>query len=152
MNLDSLRKSIVQHEGYGAKPYQDHLGIWTVGYGHNIHGMSMRDAHLQTFGSFMDWLCDKTTHEAWLDEDLGRAITDARKWLGSTWNTLSDTQQEVVAEMAFQLGATRLAMFVKFKAAIVRGDWQAAKAEMLDSRWYQQTPRRATLLANKFVS
>jgi len=49
--------------------------------------------------------------------------------------------------MAFNLGGPRLAGFTRLRAAVRRGDWQAAAAEALDSRWATQTGHRATEIA-----
>jgi lysozyme len=49
--------------------------------------------------------------------------------------------------MAFNLGGPRLAGFTRLRAAVMRGDWDAAAGEALDSRWAVQTGRRATDIA-----
>tara|TARA_A100001201_G_scaffold143757_1_gene147286 strand:+ start:25927 stop:26388 length:462 start_codon:yes stop_codon:yes gene_type:complete len=153
MNRDSLTSSIIEHEGYRKTPYKDHLGIWTVGYGTNIHNRRLQDAHLQTVGSLLEWLCDPVQHQAWLDEHIDRSINEARDWLGlRPWNILSDAQREVIAEMFYQMGATRMSAFVKFKSALRGGNYPLAKREMLDSRWARQTPGRALDLSEKFYS
>ena len=57
--------------------------------------------------------------------------------------------QEVCLEMAFQIGLPKLEKFVRFKQALADEDWKEAIAQMKDSRWYQQTPNRATALMKK---
>ena len=42
--------------------------------------------------------------------------------------------------------------FKKMKAALERGDFEAAAAEMLDSRWARQTPNRADREALEIAS
>ena len=37
MDLDTLQQDIIKEEGGNIlKPYQDHLGFWTIGVGHLI--------------------------------------------------------------------------------------------------------------------
>jgi lysozyme len=153
MNRDRLKKSIVANEGYRQRPYQDHLGIWTVGYGHNINEHRLDTlTRLGTVGELMGWLSSKNMHESWLDADIDRAIADSIRWIGDgSYQRLTDAQREVIAEMAYQMGLSRLAGFVNFRQAILRGDTQAAASEMLASKWARQTPRRAEDLHIKWL-
>ncbi len=127
MNLDALTNRIKLHEGYSADPYKDHLGFWTVGYGHLIH----------------DYITSHARHDAWLEADISRSVHEAQRWLGSVWDDLSDTRREVVVELFFQLGGPRARSFKRFKAEVVAGDLFKAALELRDSRWYQQVPVRA---------
>ena len=57
--------------------------------------------------------------------------------------------QEVIIEMIFQLGIKNMLSFNKFNAHIKKNQLFMAALEMIDSRWYQQTPRRVNkLIAN----
>jgi lysozyme len=49
--------------------------------------------------------------------------------------------------MCFQMGKKGVVKFVKFHAALKRGDFNTAADEMLDSKWAKQTPDRAKRLA-----
>ena len=44
MDINRIRDTLVKHEGLRLDLYQDHLGIYTVGVGHNIQerGISER--------------------------------------------------------------------------------------------------------------
>jgi lysozyme len=57
----------------------------------------------------------------------------------------------VLVEMAFQLGASRLAGFSKFRQAVMDRLWVRASSEMSDSLWARQTPKRAQELAERMI-
>lgn len=148
MNRGRLIASVRRHEGYRAEPYRDTLNNWTIATGHLIHNLELSALECRTVGDLLDWLCDTARHEAWLDSDLRRAESDARRYLGDdAFNELSDVRQEVLVEMAFQLGGVGLSKFQKLRAAILAQRWIAAESEMLASRWAEQTPTRARTLA-----
>lgn len=151
MNEQRLLESIRLHEGYRTDPYRDHLGNFTIGYGHLLEDEPLRQfISLGSIGALLRKLTKRETHDAWLLEDVQNAIQDAERWLGFMFTDLSEARQEVVVEMAFQLGYTRLSGFLKFRAAIADEDWQKAAHEMADSLWARQTPRRALTLMDKF--
>lgn len=151
MNEQRLLESIRQHEGYRADPYRDHLGNWTIGYGRLLEDEPLRQfMPLGTVGGLLSKLTSRATHDGWLIEDVQTAIQDAERWLGFAFSRLSDARQEVIVEMSYQLGYTRLSAFVKLRVAIMDGEWEQARAEMLDSLWAKQTPARAHALADKF--
>ena len=68
------------------------------------------------------------------------------------WRTdLSDARQMVVVSMAYNLGYNKFSQFLKFRAALGRGDWEDAAAEMLASAWAGQVGDRAKRLAKLMV-
>jgi len=149
MDLDRLSQRIKRHEGYKAVPYQDSLGFWTVGWGHYIHDMSLTE--FDNAGHVMEIVLDPEVHAAWFEIDLGEALRAAERFAGPAWDQLRESRKGVITEMAFQLGEPKLEMFVKFQAAVVGGDFELARCEMLDSLWAsKQTPRRAHILADIF--
>jgi lysozyme len=152
MNYERLRSSVQKHEGYRQLPYFDSLGFATVGYGHLIHNIELTAmVNYRTFGNLLRWLSDPIQHDIWLVDDLRRAESDAQRYIGDAWERLSDVRKEVLTEMAFQLGASRLGGFVKLRDAILSGLWVRAQSEMMDSRWAQQTPNRAKELASRML-
>jgi lysozyme len=151
VNEQRLLESIRLHEGYRAEPYRDHLSNWTIGYGHLLEDESLRQfMPLGTVGGLLSKLTARETHDAWLVEDVTTALQDAERWLGFAFANLTDARQEVIVEMSFQLGFTRLSGFVKLRSAIMDEEWEQARVEMLDSLWARQTPERAHSLADKF--
>jgi GH24 family phage-related lysozyme (muramidase) len=131
MTLDraALVNRIKVHEGYSPKAYRDTRDVLTVGWGTNI--------------GFVE---DESKHAEWLNRDIDAAIAEARRWLGDVWARTTPARQSVVAEMFYQLGASRMALFEKFRAALLRHDYADAALQMRLSRWFDQVPHRASTL------
>ena len=147
MDYDRLTASIKAHEDYRREPYRDSLGKWTIGWGHLLED-TLIWSRFKTVGDLLTHICDKAQHSIWFEADVAQATARAADWLGWKWPKLTDIQQEVFAEMAFQLG-NKVKRFDKLKAAVLADDWEKAKAEMKDSLWYQQTPNRVDDLASR---
>lgn len=150
MSTSELIESIKQHEGYRKMPYQCTEGFWTVGWGHNIHFDEI--AVYGEVGEFLTKLTDIKTHEDWLENDITRAANAAEDWINDdeAWETMPEQRQNVLIEMAFQMGPTGIGRFKKTRQYIIQGKWIEASDEMLDSLWAQQTPNRAQELSRRF--
>jgi len=109
-------------------PYRDTVGKLTVGYGRNLDdkGITRGEAELM------------------LTNDMADAIADA----GSLpyWEHLSAVRQIVISDMVYNLGLTKFRKFVNLNNALLIQDYNLAAAEMVDSKWYRQTRRRAKVL------
>lgn len=107
-----------------------HKGAITGGYGHNFSakGLTYKQA---------DYL---------LDDDIDEAIKDCVTYY-PWFETLNDVRQLVLTVMMFNLGAPKLAKFVKFLKAAKAGDHETAAVEMLDSKWADDVGARASRLA-----
>lgn len=146
----SAEASIRRHEGYREFPYQDTLGIWTVGHGINIHSMPI-PSYTVTVGELLDWITDPVLHENWFQKRFDEAKRGAKHFAGEAWESLSEARRDVLIEMVFQLGYPRLSGFKRFRKALQEGKWVVAEKEMLDSQWAEQTPARAHELASRFL-
>ena len=134
-NLNDLKKRVKLHEGFSAKPYRDTLGKMTVGYGH-LCVEDFWDENTEYTEAQLDRIFDK---------DFDKAIEGAARVCQGM--DLPDRKFGVFIEMTFQLGATGLSKFKKALAAAKDHDWQECHDQLLDSRWYKQTPNRAKQLA-----
>ncbi len=126
----SLREALIQYEGLRLKPYYDSVGKLTIGVGRNLNDV----------GIFYDEAM------AMLDHDIARCTNEcmhALPWFAD----LADEKQQVVLQMCFNLGLSRLMGFRRFLAAMEQGNYETAAAEMLDSLWAKQVGRRALDLA-----
>ena len=80
--------------------------------------------------------------------DLNRAAAGADMLIeDNVGHDLPQHVAEVVLEMVFQLGTTGVSKFKKFWKALRVKDYKTAAAEMQDSRWHSQTPKRCESLA-----
>ena len=128
----NLKDRIRKHEGCRLEPYEDSVGVLTVGYGRNLRDVPFT----------------QTEVELMFETDFRRATKGAEDF--QFYEHLNEARKGVVIEMVFQLGAAGVSKFIKFRAASMRHDWETAAIEMLDSKWHSQTPERAKELADIF--
>lgn len=141
MNIEKLKKEIMDDEGYRNEIYLDHLGYPTVGIGHLI---TEKDAeHGKPVGTRVS---GERITELFV-ADTNNAIKDCKKLFD--FDNLPEEVQHILINMMFNLGLTRLSKFKKFKAAIDAKDWKAASIEGRDSLWYKQVPNRARRLMDR---
>jgi len=125
-----VEATVARHEGYRKYMYKCPAGKTTIGYGTNL--------------------------DAGLPEDEARMLLSVRlikladelsvriPW----WGGLSEVRQDVLINMAYQMGVEGLMGFKNALAAMGREDWATAEAEMLDSKWARSdSPNRAKELA-----
>tara|TARA_Y100001937_G_scaffold120079_1_gene176732 strand:- start:686 stop:1126 length:441 start_codon:yes stop_codon:yes gene_type:complete len=139
MDLHTLQQEIIQEEGgIILKPYQDHLGYWTIGAGHLI-----RDNEKQE-------LMQPITYQRGLElflKDFNVSKKDMETFTEGM--SIDDNAKECVLHMVFQLGLPRLNKFIKFKKCLSENDIEGAMVEMKDSLWYRQTTNRANRIIDK---
>lgn len=128
--LDIAKAQLRIDEGVRAKLYRDSLGNLSGGVGRNFDDVGLRPDEIEYL----------------LANDVAVADTVART-LFPTFGQLSDNRKAAILNMAFNLGQERLAGFHDMRAAVERGDFEAAATAMLDSRWAGQVGARATRLA-----
>ena len=138
MNMDRLKDSVKQHEGYRNKVYLDTLGKRTVGVGH----LCVEDF----------WEDDKEYEESFLmeilEKDLSEAIKGANDLMAEhDCMDINEKAHEILIEMVFQLGKNGVSKFRKMWDALSEKNYIGASYEMLDSRWAKQTPNRAKAMA-----
>jgi|TARA_B110000902_G_scaffold28571_1_gene30958 lysozyme len=131
MDMVRLRETITRHEGSRLQMYQDSLGIWTIGVGHNIQekGISPKVMELM------------------LDEDLEEAISELKRSV-SFFSKMPQQVQEALVNLSFNMGIPRLMQFKKTLALLREGDFESAADELLDSRYAEQVGRRALEIAD----
>lgn len=131
MNRDALANQLLVDEGLRLKPYKDTVGKWTIGVGRNLDdvGISKSEA-MMLLGADIDKVV------AQLDAAL--------PW----WRRMTEARQNVVANMAFNLGINGLLGFKNTLASMQAGDYKAAAAGMLASKWASQVGDRAKRLAD----
>ena len=81
--------------------------------------------------------------------DLDTAISECVALYGDTFNDWPGVVQEVLVNMMFNMGRTRLGKFNNFRKALEAQDWKQAGIEGRDSRWYEQVTSRAERLMER---
>ena len=63
-------------------------------------------------------------------------------------DSMPESVQDVMIEMCFQLGVSGFSKFKKTIQYLMTKQFEEAAVEMLDSKWYKQTPNRAKKLSD----
>jgi lysozyme len=132
VNRERLVESIKKHEGLSLKPYRCTADKLTIGYGRNLDDVGISNAEAL----------------AMLENDIESCCKGLDKNFPG-WRGHDDIRQNVLIEMAFNLGAPRLGRFFKMWAALDRHDYEEAAYQMLNSKWARQVGQRATTLAKQ---
>jgi GH24 family phage-related lysozyme (muramidase) len=142
MNLEKLRSRLEVDEGVRYEIYLDHLGYPTFGIGHLVipndpeNGLSSGTA-----------VSEERVAECF-EQDVASVIEDCHK-LYNDFDELPEEAQQIIANMMFNMGYTRLSKFKGMKKGVDTRDWNVAANEMMDSKWYQQVKIRATRLVRR---
>ena len=135
--MEEIKQRIKEHEGFRDTVYSDSLGFATIGYGHLVLPSD----------NFVEGVTyDKATLEEVFDNDFKIATDSARELLrGIDYNHIVFG---VIVEMCFQLGKPKVSKFKKMWEALREKNLDKASAEMINSNWYKQTPKRCNALAS----
>lgn len=119
MDLQKIKQSIKKHEGVSLKPYKCLKGKITIGYGRNLE-----DRGITTLEA--DFLLDRDLLDTKLE------LEDSIKF----FHKLDDIRQNVLIEMAYNMGVPNLLEFKNTLKFMEKGDFINASIEMLDSQWH----------------
>jgi len=144
MNREAVYEQLKIDEGVEYVIYNDHLGYPTFGVGHLV--LESDPEHGQPVGTGISEERVKECFEADLDLAIGEC--DALYGRGN-FNDLPDEVQQILVNMMFNMGRTRLSKFKNFNAAILDHDWKTAATEGRDSLWYRQVTNRAERLMSR---
>lgn len=139
-NLALLIAELRIDEGVRYSPYNDTMGIQTVGVGHNLKAKPLPDV-VWTYP-----LTDEQVNSL-LSDDLQSVFNDLDRNL-PWWTDLNDVRQRVLANMCFNLGITKLLGFRNTLVFMRQGNWDQAANGMLNSAWATQVKGRAQRLAD----
>mgnify|MGYP003655427316 FL=1 len=127
--MDRVSANLQREEGFSSHAYQDHLGVWTIGFGRNVDkenggpGITHEEGQILLLHDIQRVASELVKKQPWvLELDLDR--------------------RECLVEISFQLGYPRFAKFKKMLAALKAGQFAVAAAELIASRYHKQTPAR----------
>ena len=137
------------NEGYYKCVYKDPLGIPTIGVGFNLKKSGARHMIMGVGANYDAILMNKECLSdsqimILFHRDMATAIKCASRWLGMNWYYLSADAQSAVADMAFNMGCSKLRRFVKMHAALSQypPNYKSARKEMRSSLWCHQVGKR----------
>ena len=142
MNIQQLRKQLEIDEGVKYVIYLDHLGLPTFGIGHLVTKTDPES------GQAVGTPISKERVAECFDMDVQSVINDCNK-LYKDFEDLPEEVQQIIANMMFNMGYTRLSKFKGMKRGVDSKDWNQAADEMVDSRWYRQVTNRANRLVER---
>ena len=142
IDVDQLKETLKVDEGVVYEIYNDHLGYPTFGIGHLV--LEGDPEH----GAAVGTPVSEDRVDECFEKDVESVISDCKK-LHEAWDGYPEEVKQIVANMMFNMGLTRLSKFKKHNAALVSGDWKAAAVEGRDSRWYKQVTNRAERLMSR---
>ena len=142
MDINKLKETLKIDEGVVYEIYNDHLGYPTFGIGHLVlegepeHGLSVGTP-----------ITEERVDECF-ERDVEYVLNDCRI-LHEDFDSYPEEVKQIIANMMFNMGRTRLTNFRKHNAALKEGDWKTAAVEGRDSRWYRQVTNRAERLMKR---
>jgi len=144
MDRHAVYEQLKIDEGVEYEIYNDHLGYPTFGVGHLV--LETDPEHGQEVGTPVSEDRVKECFET----DLDTAISECDAlYEEGVFGDLPGEVQEILVNMMFNMGRTRLSKFKKMHAAILEGDWKTAATEGRDSLWYRQVTNRADRLMER---
>lgn len=143
MNIEKIQKQLEEDEGVKYAIYVDHLGYPTFGIGHRI--LREDNEYWEPIGTSVS---EKRVKEAF-EKDLYTAVGDCEAIYGARFSSWPSEVHEILVNMMFNMGRTRMRKFKKMKAALLEQDWKTAAKEGRGSKWYHQVPNRAERLMSR---
>ncbi len=145
-----LKQQLELHEGKRLDAYICPGGYLTVGVGRNVEANPVFDEIGRDVTEVGDTITDEEAMIL-LENDIDRFEIEVRNEI-ACFDALSEIRQQVLIDMAFNLGTPRLLKFKKMLTALEAGDYYKASIEMLDSRWAQQVKTRADRLSEMMAT
>ena len=135
MNKSKLAEQLKKHEGLRLKPYTDTVGKLTLGIGRNLadKGITEQEA------LFL------------LNNDVDYFYGQLNKKL-DWFKNLDDCRQNVLVNMAFNLGVAGLLSFKSMLEECKNEQYNFASIEMLNSKWAKQVGDRSLELSRQMLT
>ena len=145
MDTTKLREQLEIDEGVKYEIYNDHLGLATFGIGHLVIPAD------KEYGEKIGTIISEERVRECFDKDVQSVLRDCTL-LYKDFDELPEEVQQIVANMMFNMGRTRLGGFKNFRKALEAEDWKKAAVEGRDSRWHKQVTNRAERLMVRLES
>ena len=128
--IEDLKEQLVRHEGLRLTVYDCPAGYKTIGVGRNLEGKGITEEEALYL----------------LENDINyftEQLRDNLDW----FDDIPEEKQQILVNMAFNLGVAGLMNFKNMLSAVEEGRWSDASTEMLDSKWADQVGTRAIELS-----
>ena len=134
MSEDDIKKMIIRHEGIRNTPYQDSLGLWTVGIGHLIgDGKTLPPEWNRKFSNeeIMKMFDDDYAHHRLAAQRI------------PNFGNLNGKGQGALTDLTFNMGPSWIDRWPMLKKQLASNDIAGAAANLESSKWYKQVGNRA---------
>ena len=134
INKDRLTQQLMVHEGLKLQPYKCTAGKLTIGVGRNLDDVGITEAEAK----FM------------LEGDIARCMGECVRefdWFVDSPELI----KEAVINLVFNMGISRFRKFKKTIKHLSKKEYTLAGAELLNSRYAEQVPKRAEEIANQIA-
>lgn len=129
MQLERLKRTLWIQESAKRKMYRCPTGFLTIGVGHNLEQMPISERAIKVI----------------LEDDIELIKMELTYSIKNNFSIslkdLSPVRQEILINMAFNMGVPRLLKFKKTFAFIKKSQFVKASVEMLDSAWWKELHR-----------
>jgi len=142
MTTPNLVNDLIRDEGERLQAYKDTVGLWTIGVGHNLDAGGLTDEEKQM-------IHDGITHQRAiqiLQQDINNAVA-ALDHYQPWWRTLTDRRQDAMVNLCF-MGIGSLNTFTTFLKLMRTGQYDAAAADLLQTKYASQVHQRANRIAD----
>ena len=147
LDREAVFEQLKIDEGVVNEIYHDHLGYPTFGVGHLVLESDPE------YGQEVGTPVSEDRVKECFEKDLDTAISECELlYKEGVFGDLPDEVQQILVNMMFNMGRTRLSKFKNFNAAILDHDWKKAAVEGRDSLWYRQVTNRAERLMSRMES
>ena len=140
LDRESVFEQLKIDEGVVNEIYKDHLGYPTFGVGHLVLDSDPE------FGQDVGTPVTEERTKQCFEKDLDTSISECVALYGDDFTDWPGVVQEILVNMMFNMGRTRLGKFKNFRKALEAQDWKQAGIEGRDSRWHKQVTNRAERL------
>ena len=153
VDVTKVYEEIAADEGKILHCYMCSENHKTVGIGHKVL-QNDPESNLPVHGAYDDvpeeeGITEERCYELF-QGDVQSAV-DGCEALYPNWAEIPQEMRHILVNMCFQLGQTGLSRFKNMNAGVEQEAWGVVALEMMDSRWAQQTPERATRLRDRVL-
>jgi lysozyme len=151
-----LYEQVRLHEGIREYAYEDTEGNPTIGIGFNLADKDNKKILASMGYNVKEVIAGKIrltepVIRSLYERSIAKATKDATDWVPNLSEQPENVQKAII-DMSFNLGATKLAGFVKTRQAFINKDYKEASKQMLDSDWAGQVGKRAKNLSALVLS
>lgn len=145
--MDKLVEQLKRHESYRKRVYLCSAGKETIGYGYNLQANPLHLSSIEIAQYYKNGMIEVEAERL-----LKLMITQCRHQLEVAlpfFSKLDTPRQDVLINMAFNMGISGLLNFKKTLLLIESGDYAKASVEMLASKWSKDVGNRALELSTQ---